>query len=107
VPALEAVGYTLRIREPEWHQHRMLERTTEGRAVHLHVFPKGCVESTRMVRFRDWLRDHEPDRRLYEDTKRELAERNWQYMQHYAEAKTRVVEEIMARADRAGRRETR
>jgi GrpB-like predicted nucleotidyltransferase (UPF0157 family) len=25
VPALEAVGYVLRIREPEWHEHRMFK----------------------------------------------------------------------------------
>jgi GrpB-like predicted nucleotidyltransferase (UPF0157 family)/ligand-binding SRPBCC domain-containing protein len=101
VPPLEAVGYRLRIREPEWHRHRMLEGTVEGRAVHLHVFSNECVESVRMRRFRDWLRNSETDRMLYERTKRDLAQQDWQYMQHYADAKTRVVDEIMARAMRS------
>ena len=51
-----------------------------------------------MVGFRDWLRTHDEDRELYEMTKRELASRQWQYVQHYADAKTTVVEEIIARA---------
>lgn len=98
VPALAAAGYTLRIREPEWYEHRMLKGAVEGRPVHLHVFTAGCAESARMLRFRDWLRNHDGDRALYESAKRELARQEWKYMQNYADAKTRVVEEIMARA---------
>jgi GrpB-like predicted nucleotidyltransferase (UPF0157 family) len=51
-----------------------------------------------MVRFRDHLRSNPDDRELYEATKRELAARTWKFTQHYADAKTRVVERIMARA---------
>ena len=51
-----------------------------------------------MVAFRDWLRSNDDDRDLYERTKRDLASRDWQYVQHYADAKTEVVEAIMARA---------
>jgi GrpB-like predicted nucleotidyltransferase (UPF0157 family) len=98
VPPLEAAGYMLRIREPHWHEHRMLKGSVEGRTVHLHVFPGGCAETSRMVRFRDWLRANEADRALYERTKRDLARQEWKYMQNYADAKTAVVEEIMARA---------
>jgi GrpB-like predicted nucleotidyltransferase (UPF0157 family) len=101
VPVLEAAGYTLHIREPEWNEHRMLKGLVEGRTVHLHVFSAGCGESARMLRFRDWLRTSDADRRLYERTKRELAQREWKHMQNYADAKTGVVEEIMARATRS------
>jgi GrpB-like predicted nucleotidyltransferase (UPF0157 family) len=52
-----------------------------------------------MILFRDWLREHEDDRALYADAKRELAARPWKYMQQYADAKTAVVAEIMARAE--------
>ncbi len=41
------------------------------------------------------------DRELYERTKRELARREWKYTQNYADAKTTVVEEILARARKA------
>ncbi len=98
VPALEAVGYVLRIREPDWYEHRMFKRLDPG--VHLHVFSPDCPEFERMLLFRDRLRSNEPDRQLYERTKRELARREWAYMQNYADAKAAVVEEIIARARR-------
>ena len=51
-----------------------------------------------MIGFRDWLRSHDDERDLYERTKRELAARDWQFVQQYADAKTEVVEGIIARA---------
>jgi GrpB-like predicted nucleotidyltransferase (UPF0157 family) len=51
-----------------------------------------------MLMFRDWLRGNGADRELYERTKRELAKQTWKYVQNYADAKTSVVEEIVARA---------
>jgi GrpB-like predicted nucleotidyltransferase (UPF0157 family) len=96
VPALEAAGYVLRIRERDWHEHRMLNGP--DLPLNLHVFSRGCSEIERMLRFRDHLRRNEADRRLYEDTKRTLARRTWKVTQDYADAKTAVVEEILARA---------
>jgi GrpB-like predicted nucleotidyltransferase (UPF0157 family) len=96
VPALEAAGYLLRIREPQWYQHRMFHGPDTH--VNLHVFSPGCVEIERMLLFRDWLRTHPEDRALYERTKRDLAAKDWKYGQNYADAKTEVVEEIIARA---------
>ena len=66
--------------------------------MNLHVFSPGCVEVERMLRFRDHLRRDAGDRELYERTKRELARREWKYVQHYADAKSDVVGEILARA---------
>jgi GrpB-like predicted nucleotidyltransferase (UPF0157 family) len=96
VPALERAGYVLRIREPDWFEHRLFK----GRepAVNLHVFSAGCPEIERMLAFRDHLRGDEGDRELYERTKRELAARDWDFVQHYADAKTEVVRQIMRRA---------
>ena len=51
-----------------------------------------------MLRFRDWLRSNENDRKLYEQRKRELAARTWRYTQHYADAKSEVINAILARA---------
>ena len=98
VPALEAAGYVLHIREPDWYEHRMFKGPDT--AVNLHVFSPGCPEIERMLLFRNWLRGNEADRHLYERTKRELASRTWAYGQHYADAKSPVVEEIIARAKR-------
>jgi GrpB-like predicted nucleotidyltransferase (UPF0157 family) len=100
VPHLEAAGYELRIREPEWLEHRMLRRRGEPHDVNLHVFsPRHAAEEIdRMLTFRDWLRTHEDDRNRYATAKRELSTRDWRYVQDYADAKSEVVEDILARA---------
>ena len=51
-----------------------------------------------MLLFRDWLRTNDADRELYARTKRELASQEWKYVQNYADAKSEVVREILARA---------
>jgi GrpB-like predicted nucleotidyltransferase (UPF0157 family) len=99
VPALESRGYVLRIREPDWFQHRLLKGPDTN--VNVHVFSQGCPEIERMLLFRDRLRSDDAERELYEQTKRELARRDWAFLQHYADAKSEVVEAIIARA-RAG-----
>jgi GrpB-like predicted nucleotidyltransferase (UPF0157 family) len=100
VPALEAVGYVLRIREPDWFEHRLLKGPDTS--VNVHVFSSGCPEIERMLLFRDRLRRNASDRELYEQTKRELAKKDWRYTQDYADAKEGVVEQIIARAREAG-----
>jgi GrpB-like predicted nucleotidyltransferase (UPF0157 family) len=96
VPAMESAGYVLRIREPNWFEHRVLKGPDTD--VNVHVFTAGCEEVDRMLLFRDWLRSNAADRELYAERKRELADREWKYMQQYADAKTAVVDEIMGRA---------
>ena len=96
VPALGAIGYVLRIREPDWYEHRMLARSEPS--VQIHVFSEGCPEIERMLLFRNRLRESTADRDLYERTKRQLARRTWRYVQNYADAKTAVVNDIIARA---------
>ena len=97
VPDLEAAGYVLAIREPEWFEHRVFKGPDTN--VNLHTFTEGCPEIDRMIGFRDWLRGHDDDRDLYERTKQDLAAREWRYIQHYADAKSEVVEAIIARAE--------
>ena len=96
VPELEAAGYVLRIREPDWFEHRLFKGPDTN--VNVHTFSEGCPEVERMVAFRDWLRTHDDDRELYERAKRELAAQEWKYVQNYADAKSLVVEDILSRA---------
>jgi GrpB-like predicted nucleotidyltransferase (UPF0157 family) len=96
VPELEAAGYRLRIREPEWYQHRLLKGPEIP--LNLHVFSVGSPEVDRMLRLRDRLRSDRADRQLYARTKRELAARTWKYTQNYADAKTAIIEAILSRA---------
>jgi GrpB-like predicted nucleotidyltransferase (UPF0157 family) len=99
VPAMEVAGYVLRIREPDLFEHRMFKGPDTD--INLHVFSSGTLEIERMLRFRDWLRATEADRDRYAGVKRELAGRVWRHVQHYADAKTTVIHEIMKRADTA------
>ena len=94
VPILERAGYALRLREPNWHEHRMFKGPAAD--INLHVFSSGCPEINRILNFRDWLRSNATDRDLYERTKRDLAEKEWADVQDYADAKTAVIEEILA-----------
>ena len=100
LPRLEAAGYVLRVREPDWNEHRMF-RTPE-RDVHVHVYSAGCPEIERNLTFRDRLRRNADDRSRYERTKRELAAREWADMNSYADAKTEVIESIIAASSAAG-----
>jgi GrpB-like predicted nucleotidyltransferase (UPF0157 family) len=99
VPDLEAAGYRLQIREPDWYEHRMFKGPDTD--INLHVFSWGCPEIDRMLLFRNWLRRNAADRELYGRTKRALARQDWKYMQNYADAKTAVVTTILARAQKA------
>jgi GrpB-like predicted nucleotidyltransferase (UPF0157 family) len=96
LPALLAAGYVLRVREPDWRQHRMLR--TPQLDVHVHIFSSGCVEVARMLAFRNRLRSNAEDRLRYEALKRNLAKQDWPDMNDYARAKTDVVEQIIASA---------
>jgi GrpB-like predicted nucleotidyltransferase (UPF0157 family) len=96
VPDLEAEGYTLRIREPEWFEHRLLKGPDTD--INLHVYSEGSTEVDRMIAFRDHLRMDVGDRERYAEVKRELAQQNWKYVQNYADAKSAVVAEILERA---------
>jgi len=100
LPGLEAAGYVLRVREPGFHEHRMFR--TPARDVHIHVFSPGSPEIERYLTFRDRLRRSSRDRQLYEETKRRLAAQPWPDMNAYADAKTQVVEGIIAAARAAG-----
>ena len=96
VPRLEGAGYVLRIREPDWFEHRLFKGPDTN--VNVHTFSEGCEEVDRMIGFRDWLRTHDDDRDLYLAAKRELAQREWKYVQNYADAKSAVEREILVRA---------
>ena len=99
-PELVAAGYVLRVREPDWHEHRMFR--TPQRDVHVHVLSRGSSEIDRFLMFRDRLRWSPSDLALYEQAKRRLAQRDWPDMNAYADAKSEVVEAILARAQSDG-----
>jgi len=93
VSALEEAGFVLRVREE---RHRMF-RTPE-RDVHIHVYSSGDQAIADYLDLRDWLRVDESDRALYAGVKRDLAQRPWTDMNHYADAKTDVIKQVLGRA---------
>ena len=93
VPALESIGFVLRVREPD---HRMLR--TSARDVHLHVYEPDRPEVRDYLDLRDWLRVDPGDREFYAATKRRLAQQQWNDTNDYADAKTDVIRDILSRA---------
>jgi GrpB-like predicted nucleotidyltransferase (UPF0157 family) len=93
LPALAQAGYDLRVREPG---HRMVRPATAD--ANVHVWRTGDGEVGRCLLLRDHLRTSDEDRALYAAAKRRLAARTWRSVDHYAAAKSRVIEEILARA---------
>ncbi len=102
LPDLERAGFELVIREPWWHEHRML--VTETPFCQLHVFGPTAPEPIRHVMFRDWLRTHPDDLALYQATKLAAAEASNAAGEHgvdYNRRKQAVIREIYDRAFRA------
>jgi GrpB-like predicted nucleotidyltransferase (UPF0157 family) len=90
--ALRGAGYDIVVDEAG---HAMF--ATADRSAHVHIWA-GSEEVERHLLFRDWLRTHPEDCALYEHVKREFVKREWETQNHYAEAKTAVVNTIMRRA---------
>lgn len=93
-PALQSAGFVLRIREPKWHEHRLFK--FPGAELNLHApaarrwrecfcFVTGCAPM-------------KPTALCTNATKRRLARERWKYVQDYADAKSAIVEAILARA---------
>lgn len=99
VPALAAVGFELRVREPWWFGHRSL-RAMDPHG-HLHVFGSDSPELVKHRIFRDWLRGNAPERELYARAKREAAaaaNASSEHSMQYNARKERAVREIYHRA---------
>lgn len=93
LPALQRAGYFLRVRELG---HRMVR--TPQLDVHVHVWTEGNPAAEGTLAFRNRLRSSTADRDLYAATKLTLARQDWPTMNHYAEAKTDVILQILSHA---------
>ncbi len=52
VPALEAAGYVLRIREPDWYEHRLFKGPDMN--INMHVFTQGSEEIGRVLTLQNY-----------------------------------------------------
>lgn len=94
---LVALGYTYTtVPLPYFHQPSDWPHTH-----HVHVREQGTAEERRMLAVRDWLREHESDRRAYEALKRRLAEDSYAKTPEgrfrYSEGKTDFIRELEER----------
>ncbi|REJ05469.1 GrpB family protein [Microbacterium bovistercoris] len=104
VPALVSSGWVHTVREPWWHEHRMLKLTEPS--VNLHVFGPDSPEPWRHTVLRDHLRADAADRERYAAVKVEsalAANVAHETVDEYNARKQRVLREIIGRAmDAAG-----
>lgn len=96
VPAIESVGLTLRMREPDL-GHLYFRNTP--RTVQIHVCQIGSKWERDHLLFRDYLRTHPDAARAYEDLKRAAAETYRDDRIAYTEAKGPLIESILGRAE--------
>jgi len=102
LPQLQAAGFVLTVREPWWHEHRLVRGAAP--AANVHVFGPDSPETVKHTVFRDWLRSSAADRELYAAAKREAAEattRGRGLVMDYNQRKEGVIREIYGRAFRA------
>jgi len=99
IPALEAIGFRLAIREPWWYGHRVL-RAAEPHC-NLHVFGFDSPELVKHRIFRDWLQGNPDERDRYAAAKREAASEasvRGEHVMQYNARKQQVIREIYHRA---------
>jgi GrpB-like predicted nucleotidyltransferase (UPF0157 family) len=99
IPALEATGFRLTVREPWWYGHRALR--AEDPRCNLHVFGLDSPELVRHRIFRDWLRGNPADRDRYAATKRRAASEanaGGEHVIQYNARREQVIREIYHRA---------
>ena len=94
LPALEAAGYQVQVRETD---HRLVR--SPDRSVQVHICSAGSEWERRHLLFRDWLRQDVSDREAYAALKRRLAQRDWPDANAYAEAKSNLIAVITDRAE--------
>jgi GrpB-like predicted nucleotidyltransferase (UPF0157 family) len=71
IPDLEGAGFVHTIREPWWHEHRLVKWADP--VAYVHVFGPDCPEVVRHLMFHDWLMEHPDERERYADAKRTAA----------------------------------
>ena len=97
VPEFEALGYEYR--PTSWFDdgHAFLRRIRgDERTHHLHVVVQGHAAVADWLDFRDWLRANPDAAQRYADVKRQLAEVHYADRYAYVDAKTAIIEQLLA-----------
>jgi GrpB-like predicted nucleotidyltransferase (UPF0157 family) len=97
VPAIESVGVTLRMREPD--KAHIYLRNSNPRTLHVHVCERGSQWERDHLLFRDYLRASPDAAGSYEQLKLAAAQAYRDDRIAYTEAKGPFIESILARAE--------
>ncbi len=95
--AMEKLGYTPR-GEDGIPFRRYFRKGPDVRTHHVHVFQTGNPEIIRHIRFRDWIMNHQEDRKAYENLKRNLAAQFPNDISAYTEGKNEFIAMIDKKA---------
>jgi len=102
LPPLEGAGFVLTIREPWWHEHRLVK--SRAHMANIHVFGPESPETWKHRTFRDWLRANPSDRDEYAAVKLETAAISTsrrESVMAYNDRKAHIIHAIYGRAFRA------
>lgn len=102
VPKIEALGYEyIQKYEDVMPFRRFFIKEQDGiRTHHIHMVGIGGEFWERHILFRDYLREHPDVAEQYASLKKELAEREWEDVNDYADAKTEFIKGIENKARR-------
>lgn len=98
LPQLESLGYVWREDNPE-KTKRYFREAPGQRRTHIHVRKWGSWHEQYALLFRDYLRLHADDQRIYERVKRQLAARYSHDRHAYTDAKSDIFWKLIRRAD--------
>lgn len=99
LPALEGAGFVLTVREPWWHEHRLVKHANP--VANVHVFSPDSPEPWKHRIFRDHLRRDDVDRERYAEVKRaasRIATAGAETVMEYNARKQACIRDIYARA---------
>ena len=96
VPEMEMAGYVLRIREPDWFEHRVFKSPDTD--INLHVFTVGCAEIEPDAALPRLASGTSRGSRSLRGQEARAGEAGVEFTQNYADAKTSIVHQILARA---------
>jgi GrpB-like predicted nucleotidyltransferase (UPF0157 family) len=95
LPELEAAGFTLTVREPDWDEHRAGSFAEPD--ANVHIWSPGAPEPRRHLAFARWLATHDDDHAAYAGLKRELAGQGFESVVDYNNAKAALIYDIYER----------
>ena len=96
---LAALGFLYRADNDDLSK-RYFRESPGMRRTHIHVRQSGSWSEQFNLLFRDYLREHEIERSQYAQTKTELAIQYRNHREKYIEGKTKIIWDIMIKADR-------